>query len=649
MDIIQWLKDTAAATRPTLPKPAAHLPEVVEDPVQSTSPHPRKVCQRLGADSSILTPEHTPSKVAHVKHSQGAKLARRASSASLDSHRIPPDGTVSTHSNIKSAGLYQRRKRCKPRPNKYDLKVERTREVKEPSKRSKAKKPNLRKDKKKRSNDKLVAPVVRGFHAPNVLRERLTLPTVFNPGLFKKGKASSPFKGRGPPDLAFSEKRFLQKRTDLHDAAILAGKGKSKLRKGRSAQIEEEISAYFGGTRPPSVEKNVGDPFNRLFTRFDHEARAQRKDLRGDVSESNLGHVQVEQIEGKVARATSPCLKETSTTYFSWSTSLNTGTGIAPRQARHRDSFPLSASDLHVDGRQDGAQRTCCALLGGSNLQGSSEPGHEHSKQSSLNEQHATRADRVTGDTQERERYEKQNVERIGSAATLQTQSALGTEILALPSSPPGLEALGDMASEGVGSNQKGVITSGPSGLDLKKSSSDRSSSSTSIGELLKDCDAVFAKPSSLEVLSDAEDEHCGYQSLSGRDYSEQTSLRHADGVNPVHEDLRRSWRITNENVTIRDASRPELWEHMSIGSGGYSYLHEEGLAAGLQEEQAACGRSSLSVEGLHGDKTVGIEVADTACLAADWAASIRHGGEEQDGDDGDATLDGFWRPNILY
>ncbi|CAN9354959.1 unnamed protein product [Alternaria alternata] len=75
-------------------------------------------------------------------------------------------------------------------------------------------------------------------------------------GLFNKGRTSTAFKGRGLPDLVFSEMKFLQKQRDEPEVVARPNLAKKKRKKDQKQTKEGEISAFFTSVHPVLVEKD---------------------------------------------------------------------------------------------------------------------------------------------------------------------------------------------------------------------------------------------------------------------------------------------------------------------------------------------------------------------------------------------------------
>ncbi|RJE17654.1 hypothetical protein PHISCL_10009 [Aspergillus sclerotialis] len=121
----------------------------------------------------------------------------------------PPSGSPAHLEKAQNHNLqndpYERRPRHKTRPDRYEYKEQSSRVQK---KRKGKPKTTWSMMKRKRTiND--------NFHASNVPQSRLTLQSGLNTGIFQKGKTSSPVKNRELPDLAFSEMKFLSKKSQV--------------------------------------------------------------------------------------------------------------------------------------------------------------------------------------------------------------------------------------------------------------------------------------------------------------------------------------------------------------------------------------------------------------------------------------------------
>ena len=185
MDITEWLKDTATASRAKQPRPIADPSESLSGPAAAPGLVVRSVKKKLrqhrklGANSSILVPDHaTPeAPTEHPKKRERRGDIRRAS----DVHHARDSSESSSPATESSpdSAVYRRRKRHKTHVDKYEPKRKRSRHTnKSPTHRVKSTRKDgdkPRKARKKMIKGKTAAAVVQSFSAPNVQRERLTV------------------------------------------------------------------------------------------------------------------------------------------------------------------------------------------------------------------------------------------------------------------------------------------------------------------------------------------------------------------------------------------------------------------------------------------------------------------------------------------
>lgn len=186
MDISQWIKDTAAATRPSRPKALVQPSESLAVPAAASNPVINASKKRLrarrwsGADSSILVPENTPPEANHKPRNK-AKQANPSQSSISSRHGQKPASAASSGTlGISDSEPYRRKKRHKTRADKYELKAKRSRHTGADHRNAKAKKKKKNgkissKEKNTVIKGKTAAAVVQNFSAPNVERERLTV------------------------------------------------------------------------------------------------------------------------------------------------------------------------------------------------------------------------------------------------------------------------------------------------------------------------------------------------------------------------------------------------------------------------------------------------------------------------------------------
>ncbi|KAF2088310.1 hypothetical protein K490DRAFT_64988 [Saccharata proteae CBS 121410] len=258
MDITRWLQETEDPALPADPRQTAaqkaREEALLQDGARLPS-HRKRQPNPPPPDSSLL------------EIGEPATSARRASprTKGADAEQHGPhshDGTSQSGSDPVSTSTesarakYARKPRRKTRPELYEP---------QPAHGKKRKRSEGRKDKgkgaKRKSRRKAKdrpAGLVQSFHANNVPKDRLTLKPKENLGMFKRGRASSPHRSKGLPDLVFSEMRFLQKRNEPADPPV--DDARTKRKKKETQRREEEISAYFGAKRPALAERSGNIP-----------------------------------------------------------------------------------------------------------------------------------------------------------------------------------------------------------------------------------------------------------------------------------------------------------------------------------------------------------------------------------------------------
>ncbi|KAI9698412.1 MAG: hypothetical protein M1836_003992 [Candelina mexicana] len=213
----------------------------------STTGHKQKRKRESSSDSSFLEADtrrtlHMPTTVDH----------HRPRAIQADKRRVSQEGALSyasasTASTEKLDRRYHRRPRHKTRADRYDPTLPEGRKPK-------PKKLKVTKHIKKQRSRKEPAPLLHDFSAQNVSGERLTLKPSLSIGLFKNGRASSPVRGRGLPDLTFSEMKFLEKRKAKPEEDKTSKRTGRKL--GRAPAGQEEISSYFASAQKVMAERN---------------------------------------------------------------------------------------------------------------------------------------------------------------------------------------------------------------------------------------------------------------------------------------------------------------------------------------------------------------------------------------------------------
>ncbi|KAL8806669.1 MAG: hypothetical protein Q9182_001197 [Xanthomendoza sp. 2 TL-2023] len=175
----------------------------------------------------------------HVKQQDHVDIPSRATSITADSPEKP-------------AKTYEKRSRHKTREDRYDLE----REKKPVRPRQGDKKGQSTSRKRRKRVEKSGAALMQDFSAKNVETDRLTLKANVPVGLFGKGRASSPVRRKGLPDLTFSEVDFLNHRRGNQEV-IPRSNVKSKRRKeDKVADAEAAFSRFFATSRDSTRESD---------------------------------------------------------------------------------------------------------------------------------------------------------------------------------------------------------------------------------------------------------------------------------------------------------------------------------------------------------------------------------------------------------
>ncbi|KAI4673273.1 uncharacterized protein J4E88_008885 [Alternaria novae-zelandiae] len=223
MDIRKWLDETV---QPEAPREPNNLHQTAE---------PAKRKRRRRSDSSLLDPR-PPASSPHKPAEDSADEALQA-----------------TCSDSSSSSRYARKPRRKTRPERYEPQYapgsHAHRDRKDKSKKSRRK--------PRRKNGEKAPGVMQTFQATNISGDRLTLKPREQLGLFNKGRTSTAIKGRGLPDLVFSEMKFLQQHKDEPEPVPRSDASKKKRKKDNEQMKEGEISAFFTSARPALVDKDT--------------------------------------------------------------------------------------------------------------------------------------------------------------------------------------------------------------------------------------------------------------------------------------------------------------------------------------------------------------------------------------------------------
>ncbi|KAL6712042.1 hypothetical protein ACN47E_003085 [Coniothyrium glycines] len=329
MDIRQWL---GQIVQPDAPETLS-TQIVADDPAHyHVSLNLSKLKRRHSrgrSDSSLLD-------VAPQRQTQQNSTAKlyTAHAATASQYSKTPQRTRSESPTASlSSAPFERKARRKTRPERYDPSTkplkESVKHVHQGRKGGESRR-STRKS-KRHKGDKSGNAILQGFQAKNVTGDRLTLKPREQLGIFNKGKTSTAFKGRGLPDLVFSEMRFLQKHAHQPGSVREASITKKKHKNNNAASKEEEISSYFTGVCPNIVEKDgVGhrndDREIPSRTRMATEKREQSSTV-----EAALPTIEVPKTATFLGRA-SRDPSDQSTSCVPWSESIPLASATTARQ-----------------------------------------------------------------------------------------------------------------------------------------------------------------------------------------------------------------------------------------------------------------------------------------------------------------------------
>ncbi|KAF2001205.1 hypothetical protein P154DRAFT_619550 [Amniculicola lignicola CBS 123094] len=318
MDIRKWLEETALPEQPPSLPEQLGLPPFLhpKEPQQTARAQRRR--KRSTSDSSLLEARPRRRETPPVVHTADIDSGSDESACSEGSHSADQSSGSSAASQ-----RYARRSRRKTRLEHYEPAAKHVRERgKQGNRHRAAESKRTRRKARRNKTDRQGVGLVQSFHAKNVPKDRLTLKPREKLGIFSKGKASSPVKGRGLPDLVFSEMKFLQKNRGQPEAVPQPGIPKKKRKKDHAQARQEEISAYFNSpVRPALAEKDVntqakGGTRRRILGRNVEQEREESATI------DNAIHTVETADKGSYLGSGSRGPRHQSGSYISWSESV---------------------------------------------------------------------------------------------------------------------------------------------------------------------------------------------------------------------------------------------------------------------------------------------------------------------------------------
>ncbi|KAK4987934.1 hypothetical protein LTR50_004271 [Elasticomyces elasticus] len=369
MDVRQWLASTTEAERPTS-LTAPGFPDFLRgradaqnaETVDRQNNHKRR---RTASGSSILEVAAPRKHRGHRVHETRRDRERRSggsdSTRSVTSSALQSSSSSlgSSTQNQQPAKTYERRARHKTRTDRYEPKIDTSK--RRTAKKEKKSTKKSRKTKKTREN--LFTGLVQSFHAKNVPKDRLTLKPSANLGIFKKGRASSPRRGRGLPDLVFSEMKFLQKPKEQPEEQQNAPASKHKNKKDRKRVEEEEISAFFGPKKSALGQQAHAIPAKRVTSRRHASVLSQQSDslARSDVESKSIrqsGELPEKQFLGFGSKGAKP----DSAGSLSWSVSVHTPLSPLPHFQRAAAAIEIGQLAGHPPKHAVHHDAMCCSI-----------------------------------------------------------------------------------------------------------------------------------------------------------------------------------------------------------------------------------------------------------------------------------------------
>lgn len=438
----------------------------------------------------------------------------------------------------------------------------------------------------------------------------------------------------------------------MHDAVIPAGGEKVRRMKEKARQTEEDMSAYFAPSRPPLEEVDVGDLSATRGGPCGLTHRQLFDNPRRDVAEASLIQKGIEST-AEPRTSTGKILSRTaSASYFSWSASeplllvatekkclsgVNHNVVTCNQQAKQVGTVGALLPQMHSLVQKHDIPRIEVSEIptGGSHEDSDIDQRKKRPSVTLVAEGHRP----MLSDGRELD------ANTDGRSPLL--PAATMTESLPLPSSPPCYQRLGQEAQ---------TPTAGISEPVLQKNSEVQAAgtgygqrSSTSLFRLLKDCGAYLMDTPAVNESELRADKSLDrdVQAVLPRDKGRPVETPSNNNAAMVGEaNLRRDWRVhgkCSDHIVI------PLKRNIELDNSNISHVVKYGAARS----------PPYSVQGVmdHGERVhehdlvVGLPDSDPESLVTDADPVLVNDDEghygEHESDSG--SLDGFWRPNILY
>ncbi|KAF7894120.1 hypothetical protein EAF00_007634 [Botryotinia globosa] len=349
----------------------------------TVDPRPKSYEEHVSSDSSLLQasrmpvvdqrteipPMSNPANRGHVKEKTRSHKHQRNVPSTITS--------ISSRSSVVQLKqeTFEKRARHKTREDRYDTKrkSDKAEAVDKPIRTRREKRGDRKTAARKASKD-----LMSNFASNKIGKDRLTVRPSNGPGIFQNGRASSPPRRRGLPDLAFSEMEFLRRsgrRSQVNDS-IMVPKSRAKENK-KAARAQDEIDEFFKPSKTPARDNSptIDHPTSptSMFevSLYERQLRRDREDDRYQYyTENSAARVderrshpidssnqQVQSNELKFPRKLTPKLhsedisnhkvhSKTTDTMVTWSESqYSPGATMALRRAREQCcQRPMSAT-----------------------------------------------------------------------------------------------------------------------------------------------------------------------------------------------------------------------------------------------------------------------------------------------------------------
>ncbi|TGO21898.1 hypothetical protein BPAE_0194g00030 [Botrytis paeoniae] len=223
----------------------------------TVDPRPKSYEEHTSSDSSLLEASRMPVVDKRTEVPQKSNTANRGhvkETTRSHKHQRNVSSTITSISSRSSVvqpkqEIFEKRERHKTREDRYDTKRKsnKAEAVDKPIKTRREKRGDRTKAARKASKD-----LISNFASNKIGKDRLTVRPSNGPGIFQNGRASSPPRRRGLPDLVFSEMEFLQrsgKKSQVNDSIVVPISRVKE--KKKAARAQDEMAEFFKPSKTP--------------------------------------------------------------------------------------------------------------------------------------------------------------------------------------------------------------------------------------------------------------------------------------------------------------------------------------------------------------------------------------------------------------